>query len=332
MDSFEKLKKWLHIKDNIKMYNRPERGLYTTKEIKKGEIIIKIKSKYLLEYSSIYALYPISNINERNSLIAFYLMKLHLENNQFWSHYIDALPKNLDENIIYFNKKKLTLLNNTSLTCKGFYNYHDHYKSINQDCITIFNFMVKYNILSDHFNNVLYNLDDLDYETIDDWSYDKFHELFIYFRIIVGSRVFGYTKNNFEESGMIPYIDMINYSPESNTTWYFDEYNDSFILQSITNIPKNCEICDDYGSKTNTDFFMYYGFTLSDNPYTTLKINVDNNILEITKNYNGDLSIFRDKLKNIYNHHIHLLPTIKDINIQNIYKDELNIIKSLNIF
>lgn len=329
MNSFENLKKWLNIKDNIKMYNRPQRGLYTTKEIKKGEIIIKIKSKYLLEYSSIYASYPISNINERNSLIAFYLLKLYLEDNEFWSPYIDSFPKNLDENILYFNKKNLALLNNTSLTCKGFYNYYEHHKSINKDCITIFNYIIKYGILVEHFNNMTYIMEDLEYNVIDNWEYDKFHTLFIFFRIIVGSRIFGYDKNNIEESGMVPYIDMINYSHEPNTTWYFDEEIDSFILESIKTIPKNSEIYDDYGNKSNSDFFLYYGFTIPDNPYNTLKINVNDNILELTKYYNGDLSIFRDKLKNIYQHHINLLPTIKDINIQNIYKDEINIIKNL---
>lgn len=329
MNSFEKLKKWLKIKDNIKMYDRPQRGLYSIKELKKGEIIIKIKSKYLLEYSSIYVLYPISNINERNSLIAFYLIKLYLEDDEFWCPYIDSFPKNLDENILYFNKKNLALLNNTSLTCKGFYNYYDHYKSINEDCITIFNFMIKYGILVEHFNNITYNNVDFEYNVVDNWEYDKFHTLFLRFYIIVSSRIFGYDKNNFEESGMVPYIDMINYSHDQNSTWYFDEGNDSFILKSIKSIPKNSEIYDDYGKKSNNDFFLYYGFTIPDNPYNTLKININNNALELTKYYNGDLSIFKDKLKNIYENHIHLLPSIKDINIQNIYKDEINIIKNL---
>lgn len=328
MNSFENLKKWLHIKDNIKMYDRPERGLYTTKEIKKGEIIIKIKSNYLLEYSSIYAKYPISNINERNSLVAFYLIKLYLEENTFWKPYIDSFPQNLDENVLYFDRKKLALLNNTSITCKGFYNYYEHIKNINKDCKIIFNYMIKYGILSEHFNYITYDSDN-EYEAIDDWTYDKFHELFIRFRIIVGSRIFGYDKNNFDESGMIPYIDMINYSPEPNTTWYFDESSDSFILQAINYISKNKEIYDDYGSKSNTDFFLYYGFTIPNNPFTTLKINIDGVLIELTKHYNGDLSLISKKIKDIYDHHNKLLPTIKDINILNIYLDEINIIQSL---
>ena len=94
------------------MYDRPERGLYTTKDIKNGDIIIKIKSQYLLEYSYVYSKYPISNINDRNSIIAFYLIKMYLEENTFWRPYIDSFPQNLDENVLYFDRKKLKLLNN----------------------------------------------------------------------------------------------------------------------------------------------------------------------------------------------------------------------------
>ena len=81
MDSlcqFSKLKNWLNIKDNIKLFNRPQRGIYSTTDIKKNQIIIKIKSKYLLEYNAIYKLYPIDDIEERNSLVAFYILKLYL--------------------------------------------------------------------------------------------------------------------------------------------------------------------------------------------------------------------------------------------------------------
>jgi hypothetical protein len=191
--------------------------------------------------------------------------------------------------------------------------------------------MIKYDILSEHFNYVIYDMDEFEYDAINDWCYEKFRNLFIRFRIIVGSRIFGYDKNNFEESGMVPYIDMINYSPEPNTTWYFDESIDSFVLKAIEKIPKNNEIYDDYGVKSNAEFFLYYGFTILDNPCTTLKLNVNGVILEVTKYYNGDLSLFYDKLREIHNHHIRLLPTIKDINILNIYKDEIDIIKNLII-
>jgi hypothetical protein len=50
--------------------------------------------------------------------------------------------------------------------------------------------MVKYGILSEYFNYISYDIDN-DYESIDGWYYEKFYDLFIRFRIIVGSRIFG---------------------------------------------------------------------------------------------------------------------------------------------
>lgn len=46
MNSLNRLKKWLGIKDTLKMFERVERGIYTTQPIKEGNIVIKIKSKY----------------------------------------------------------------------------------------------------------------------------------------------------------------------------------------------------------------------------------------------------------------------------------------------
>jgi len=59
MDSFDRLKKWLGIKDSLKIFERKQRGIYSTTQIEKNKIIITIKSKYLFEFQYIYSLYQI---------------------------------------------------------------------------------------------------------------------------------------------------------------------------------------------------------------------------------------------------------------------------------
>ena len=50
MDSFNKLRTWLKVKnDNLRMLEKDSRGLYSTKDIKKGTVIMQISSKYLVE-------------------------------------------------------------------------------------------------------------------------------------------------------------------------------------------------------------------------------------------------------------------------------------------
>ena len=124
--SFHKLKKWLNIKDNIKIFNRPQRGIYSTENIKKGAIIIKIKSKFLIEYNKIYKTYPIEDIEETNSLVAYFLVIENNKKDSFWKEYIDSLPNNLDEFLYYWNDKKINLLKNTSMTTEDFYSLDNH--------------------------------------------------------------------------------------------------------------------------------------------------------------------------------------------------------------
>jgi len=318
MESFQKLKKWLKIKDNIHMYDRPARGLYTSKDIKKDTEIIKVKSSNLIEYSRAYKKFPNDKVQEQNSIVAMVLVKAHLDNDPHWRAYIDTFPKDIDNHIIYYDKKKTSWLKNTSVSCNGFYTFYDHIKSIESDSKILYKYVQKTNALNEHSK----------------LTYDEFHKLFVKYRIMVGSRIFGYMKNNDNESGMVPYVDLLNYSPDYNTTWYFDDDQDSFILKAIKNISKNSELLDDYGNKSNVEFLLYYGFTIPNNPYSTLRINYMKQPLELTKtSILSELEVnvkgLKEALNKMYEHHIKELPKVKDENIRNIYIDEIDIIRVL---
>ena len=341
LSQFNKLKQWLNIKDNIKLFNRPQRGIYSTNDIKKNQIIIKIKSKYLLEYNTIYKLYPIDNIAERNSLVAFYILKLYLEKDSWWFPYIESFPENIDEYLYYWSNNQLKFLNNTSVMANGFYNHYSHIESMDNDWSIIYDYIEANEIFDKKY------------------TYDYLYDLFIKFRILVGSRIFGYEKYDIDESGMIPYIDMINHSFNSNTTWYFDNNTNCFILQAVNDIMRGIEIVDDYGDKSNVNLLLFYGFTLSDNPYPVLRINInkllnDTNSDNLEQTYESDQTYETDqtyelslnfdlteiinkinidklntKLDEIKKHHTIFLDKITDSNILNIYLDELKIVKIL---
>lgn len=344
MNSFNKLKEWLKIKDDIKLFDRPQRGIYSTKNIKKFDQIIKIKSKYLMEYSNIYKIYPIDDIEEKNSLVAFYILIQYLDNKDnakqnWWNPYIESFPDDISEYLYYWPTSKLKLLNNTSIMSNGFHNYNEHINSIENDWEIIYDFCQSKEIadLTDIFNN---------------YNFNYLHDLFIRFRILVGSRIFGYDKNEVEESGMVPYIDMINHSFNSNTTWYFDDEQDCFILRATEDIPKGMEIVDDYGDKSNINLLLFYGFTLSNNPFPILRTSItdpNNNIIHLELTLNFNLTnimnkfeskynfLIEEKLNQIKNHHEKQLKLFElnkhhdynyqyNYNIINIYLDEISVI------
>lgn len=340
MNSLNELKNWMNIKDNIKIFDRPERGMYSTKDIKKNQVIIKIKSKYILSYNNIYAKHPINNIDEKNSLVAFYLLKLFKENDEWWLPYISSFPNDISEYLYYWSNNNLKLLNNTSIMTNGFYNYKSHMESLEYDWSVIYSYIKENNL----FESNTYN------------NYDELYDLYIKFRILVGSRIFGYKIHDVDDSGMVPYIDMINHSFESNTAWFYDDNIDCFILLATKDILKGMEILDDYGNKSNIDLLLFYGFTLPNNPYSILRVKINNKIYEINSNliinmneiideldesYPTDtvgtmylINInkednFKNKIKYLYDHHINELVKIKDQNIKNIYIDEIFIMKQL---
>jgi hypothetical protein len=190
-------------------------------------------------------------------------------------NYLDTFPTNISEFPICWNKSELYKLGLTSLVSSGFTNIDSHMESILND----FEVINEYN----KNNKIITGVDN-----------ETFFSIFFRYRILVGSRIFGYVKYGMNTSGMIPYIDMINHSIESNTTWYFDDKLDSFVLVSTCEIPKNQEIVDNYGIKNNVDLFLYYGFTLdwSINPNPIIRLCID------TYSYEFGLNIFLDNFVN----------------------------------
>lgn len=319
MNSFDRLKKWLCIKDSLKLFEREQRGIYSTVPIEKNKIIIRIKSKYLLEYQYIYSIYPIEDIEEANSLVAFYLTKLFYEQDEFWLEYIKSFPTDLTEFVVFWSETNLNILKQTSFYNWDFTNYPLHIEKIQQD----FDIINEYN----QNNQIIQNVD-----------YDEFYNNWLKFRILVGSRIFGYLKYGIETSGMVPYVDMINHSLTPNTTWYFDDGLDSFILLSTKNINKGEEICDNYGVKNNIELLLYYGFTLDSNPNPILSFDIGktnysfgldyplSNISELDSN---DKNSIKKKLVSIYSHHKKKISSVSNQNIINIFNDEIKIINFL---
>lgn len=319
METFVKLKKWLGINDKLGLFDRDERGIYTTESIVKGSIIIKIKPKYLLEYQQIYSIYPIDNIIEANSLVAFYLTKLFIEKDEFWLPYIKTLPEDLTNFPYFWNEKELKYLKNTSFFTSIETNYQTHIETIQSDFDIIYDYNVE--------NSIIPNI-----------NKDDFFDIYIRFRILVGSRIFGYQKFGNETSGMVPYIDLLNHSSEPNTVWTWDDLSNHFVLIAIKNINKGEELTDNYGNKNNIELLLYYGFTIGSNSISILSFDINNvnysfdshfDLVKLNQFSDETKNKIKQKLEKILSQHMKNLFNISNKNIINIYNDEIKIIKLL---
>jgi len=313
MNKFNHLRKWLHLEnDHIRMFTKESRGLYSINDIKKGERIMEIPEKYILELSTINNPKVTDKLMNTNSYFAMYLLLESLNKKSYWKVYLDSLPEDLNEYIYYYDEDKLSQLKNTTIMCSKTYNFLIHMKNIKKDS------MILYKTLKNH-----------------KMEYDDFFKLFLKFRIYICSRIFGYDKNNSHENGIVPYADLLNHSQNANTKWYYDSIKNVFVVEATKNIKKNTEIYDSYGHKTNMQLLLYYGFTIKSNKHSELNFVYKNELFTIDYNTNikeliADKNVI-NKLKKILEHHTTKLKNneIKDNNILNIYNDEINLIKKI---
>jgi histone-lysine N-methyltransferase SETD3 len=312
MYKFNILKKWLNMQnDNLKMYKRHIRGIYSTHDIKNGDYILVIPSKYIIQYSDIKDDYLENKLKNTNSDIAKYLLLESINPKSFYKPYLDSMPSDINEYPFFYKKSELNQLKKTSLFCKDAYNFDEQKKHILYDAKIIYKYLYKKNIITMDFK--------------------EFYALFLKFRVLVCSRVFGYIKNYSEENAMVPYADLFNHSNNSNTKWYFDDKKDSFILEATKNIKKGSEIYDSYGSKSNIQLLRYYSFTIPNNKHSFVNINHKGHVYHFDKDSKvTDL----DLIKKIKDKIIEMKKDLKggsitNENIVNIYNDEINIFNSI---
>jgi len=84
-------------------------------------------------------------------------------------------------------------------------------------------------------------------------------------RVMVSSRIFGITINGVKTDGFVPLADMLNHRRPRQTTWYYDDIKEGFIIDACDDIPRGSQVYDSYGRKCNSRFFLNYGFINQDN-------------------------------------------------------------------
>ena len=67
---------------------------------------------------------------------------------------------------------------------------------------------------------------------------------------------------------LFPVMDVSNHNPKAEVEWSFDPGR--FSLTTLSAIPANGQVYNNYGPKSNAELLMGYGFCVVDNPYDTV--------------------------------------------------------------
>lgn len=79
-------------------------------------------------------------------------------------------------------------------------------------------------------------------------------------RMIVASRIFGVTIDKVKTDAFVPLADMLNHKRPRETTWYYSDNLQGFVIEACEDIPRGNPVHDSYGKKCNSRFFLNYGF------------------------------------------------------------------------
>ena len=114
---------------------------------------------------------------------------------------------------------------------------------------------------------------DLICSEVPEFSQFPFEE-YMEIRMIVASRIFGITIEGVKTDAFVPFADMLNHRRPRETTWYYSDEKEGFIIEACENIPRGAPVHDSYGKKCNSRFFLNYGFINHNNDANEVVFNV----------------------------------------------------------
>ena len=238
----------------IHFFSDNYRGVIAKSDIKKYEIIMSIPKICLISMDIALSTTIGKEIGKfmyqelhspRHSLFSSFL--LSEEKSEKWKFYFDLLPKDFSYFPIFYTDNELEYLRGSPFLSQIF----EKRIEMKSDYDVICNYIPSFS----------------------SFPFIKFCQA----RMSVSSRIFGVTMNGVRADVLVPFADLINHRTQRQTQWYYDNAQNSFMIQSLEDIKEGNEIYDSYGKKSNAKLLLNYGFCLENNSeneyYLTLKFN-----------------------------------------------------------
>jgi histone-lysine N-methyltransferase SETD3 len=243
---FDKLK--------LRYYSENYRGVHASQDIKNGECLLKVPLSQIITLEMGFKS-PIGKlmyekglrnrlISPKHSFLCAYILQEKKKAKQEFVEFLDILPKSFEDYPIFFTEEEREFLKGSPFLSQ----IHEKIEDIKTD----------------------YNLICKEVPEFGAFTLREYSEA----RVMVSSRIFGITVNNVKTDGFVPLADMLNHRRPRQTTWYYDDSRDAFIIDACDDIPRGQQVYDSYGRKCNSRFFLNYGFINLNNDADEVPITV----------------------------------------------------------
>jgi histone-lysine N-methyltransferase SETD3 len=219
-----------------------ERGAYALAPISKGDVILRIPRRYIINdevvnASAIGKKIAASGARLRSaySPMAAYLLEARRDERSFYRPYIETLPVSYRHMPIFFREQELSLL-------KGSYTL----KMIDN----------RWESLMSDYHSLRHQVPGFDAFTTHD---------FVWARLTVGTRTFSLSTEGEGAAGLVPLVDMMNYRYPHETSWNYEDDEEAFVLKALQGFAPGDPMHTNYGRRCNGSFFVNYGFVLDEN-------------------------------------------------------------------
>ena len=167
--------------------------------------------------------------------VIVYMMTTMKQGGSFFEPYYATIPTSFENFPIFWSKKELAYLDGSDLV----HQIEDRKRNIRSDYDTICRVLPEFRVFS--------------------------FEKFLWCRTAVGSRNFSIVVNGEKRTAMVPMADMLNHYRPRETSWTYDNSQESFTMTSLKTLYRSAQVMDSYGKKCNSKFLLHYGFTIECN-------------------------------------------------------------------
>ena len=229
----------LDIKEHTDIY----RSVVSKKRLVKNSIVLEVPRKCIMTRQDAIESKIGKEMTERkyqpqstHTWLAFFVLEEIRSGTSFFKPYLDLLPSHYKNFPSFYNEEELEKLSGCYVL--------DMLKQRNVTLKEEFEHFIR----SFPEYNTIYTLSD-----------------FVWARIVIVTRVFGFQTDDTATEGLVPMADMLNHKNPPGTQWRFDKARNAFTIISTKICLKGSELFDSYGPKSNSRYLVNYGFTLDNN-------------------------------------------------------------------
>lgn len=225
----------------MRYYDTNYRGVHCLTKIKKNDVILSVPLKLLITLEMAFES-PIGKLmmekklrpqllSPKHTFLGTYIMQEKRKPEaSFYKEYLNILPKDITEFPVFFKDEEMSWLDGSWLKDK----ITDKRREIKQD----------------------YDLCCNEVPEFAQFPLQEYTEV----RMIVASRIFGITVNGTKTDAFVPYADMLNHKRPRETSWYYSDDHEGFLIEACEDLARGAPVHDSYGKKCNSRFFLNYGF------------------------------------------------------------------------